>query len=48
MPKKKEEKVVERSDEYKAFAQLIEDYKAQNPEKYEKKKEELEAKLNTL
>ena len=52
MPKKKSEEVVEkkveRSDAYKRFAQLIEDYKAQNPEKYELKKEALEAQLNSL
>lgn len=38
----------EKSDAYKAMEQMIADYKAQSPEKYEAKKEELEAKLATL
>lgn len=36
------------SSAYKAFAKMIEDYRKQNPTKYELKKESLLAKLNTL
>jgi len=36
------------SDAKKAFRQIIEEYKVQNPVKYEMKKEALEAKLNSL
>jgi len=41
------EAIVE-SEAKKKFRQIIEDYKVQNPVKYEMKKEALEAKLNTL
>lgn len=37
-----------KSEAYKAFQELIEKYKKQNPPKYEKKKAELEAKLAKL
>ena len=36
------------SEEKKAFRNLIEAYKVQNPTKYETKKEELLAQLNSL
>lgn len=45
---KVEEEVVEESDAKKAFRDLIEKYKVQNPDKYEHKKAELEAKLAKL
>lgn len=46
--KKTVTKAVERSEEYKRFEQLIAAYKAEKPEKYEQKKEQLQAKLETL
>ena len=39
---------LEKSSAYLAFEAFIETYKKQNPAKYEIKKEELLAKLNTL
>jgi hypothetical protein len=39
---------VKKSPAYLAFEAFIETYKTQNPQKYELKKEELLAKLNTL
>ena len=49
MAKKKTEKKEEvLSPEKEAFMELIENYKENSPEKYELKKEELEAKLNSL
>lgn len=38
----------ERSEAYKKYAQIIEEYKVQNPVKYEMKKEAFERKLSTL
>ena len=46
MPKKKEE--ITESDAKKEFRKHIEAYKIAHPEKYETKKEALEAKLETL
>ena len=54
MKKEKEVEVVEEvkevssSDAKKAFKELIAIYKEQNPDKYELKKERLEAKLKSL
>lgn len=49
MPKKKETVIIEEKVEQtidSPLAKIIEIYKIQNPEKYELKKAELEAKLN--
>ena len=54
MPQTKAKEVVVReapradSDAKKEFRQLMETYKEQSPEKYELKREELEAKLELL
>jgi hypothetical protein len=47
MAKEKEEVVVE-SEAKKAFRELIEKYKKQNPAKYELKKDELQKKLDAI
>lgn len=48
MPKKKEETKKELSKEAIAYKAFLDAYKAQNPAKYEAKKEALEAKLKSL
>tara|TARA_R110000868_G_scaffold75379_2_gene217552 strand:+ start:1948 stop:2097 length:150 start_codon:yes stop_codon:yes gene_type:complete len=40
--------IIKHSDAYVAYEKLIENYKKQNPVKYETKKAELEKKLSSL